>query len=484
MSKLLLRSALVLLLLALGVVAYRTARFQSKQLPPVAVANFSFESPAPLERLARALRHPTVSSPAPDERAAVALARFRDFLRAEFPRLHATLAREIFGGHSLLYTWAGSDPRLHAVLLAGHYDVVPAESSRGWRHPPFSGRIDGGYVWGRGALDDKAAVLAIMEAVEHLLARGFRPRRTIFLAFGHDEESGGANGAARIASALRARAVRLEYVLDEGGFITEGIVPGVTGPVALVGIAEKGYASFELRATAEGGHTAAPPKRTAIGVLSETIHRLDQAPFPARLSEPVRRLVEYLGPELHWPLRALLANLWLSAPLIERQLAGSAPTAALVRTTQAPTVFTAGSRDNVLPAEARAVVNFRILPGDTIAAVERHVAAAADPSVTISLLPGAAEPSAVSDPGARAFLWLQRAVGETAPGTVVAPALAVAMTDSRHYAPLAANVYRFLPITLTRQDVARFHGIDERVAARDYERCVAFFVRLILHSAA
>jgi carboxypeptidase PM20D1 len=194
-------------------------------------------------------------------------------------------------------------------------------------------------------------------------------------------------------------------------------------------------------------------------------------------------MFEYLGPEMPWPKKLALANLWLFDPLIRRQLVRSPLTNAAIRTTVAPTILTAGVQENVLPTKATAVINLRILPGETIAGTLEHVRKAVDdPKVQLTALPVQMEPSAVSSIESPSFQLLQRTIGQTVPETIVAPALLVAATDSRHYAGLTKNIFRFLPITLRPEDTKRYHGIDERISIDDYERCIRFYAQLIRNS--
>jgi carboxypeptidase PM20D1 len=403
-----------------------------------------FDRAAALERLSRAIQFRTVSNQDPAQTSLHEFARFRDFLHKAFPLIGKQLAREIVAGYSLLYTWQGENSALKPMLLMAHMDVVPA-NERGWRHAPFSGALADGYVWGRGAMDDKSSLLAILESVEHLLEKGFRPKRTVYLAFGHDEEVGGHRGAAKVAELLRSRGVSLELVVDEGLNILNGIVPGIAAPVALIGIAEKGYLSLRLTAQAHGGHSSIPPPQNAIGILSRALQRLEATPFPSRLGAATRQMFEYLGPEMSWTNRVALANLWLFDPLVQKQLAQSPLTNAAIRTTLAPTLFHAGVAENVLPTQASAVVNLRLLPGDSIAGAIEHVSRAVnDPQIAVTPLPVQMEPSPVSDVDNAAFLMVQQAIRQTAPDALVAPGLVVAATDSRHYAALTQNVFRFL----------------------------------------
>jgi carboxypeptidase PM20D1 len=469
-----------------GIILVRAARLSSRQMqvPPEPPAALDME--ALVQRLSQAIQFRTLSQPLPEGENAEALLEMREFLSNAFPRVHRRLQREIVNGYSLLYTWTGKEPDLAPILLMAHMDVVPIEpgSSKDWTHPPFAGRVADGYIWGRGAMDDKGSVMAILEAVEHLLGQDFRPRRTVYLAFGHDEETGGLQGAARIAELLKSRSVAPEFVLDEGGNITEGIIPGIHRPVALIGVAEKGYASLEFKLETPGGHSSMPPARSAIGILSGVVSKLENTPFPTRLSQPMRSFFEFTGAEMSWPARIAIANLWLFDPLVRNQLAASSLTASLIRTTQAVTIFHAGIQDNVLPARAQAVVNFRILTGDTIASVVKRVRQIiGDSGVRIAPLGAQVEPSPVADVESNGFQSVAFAIRATAPGVIVAPFLLVATTDSRYFAALTKNIFRFLPISLKASDVQRYHGINERIAVADYERSVRFYLRLLLKAA-
>ena len=401
--------------------------------------------------------------------------------------MHAQLRRETVGTHSLLYTWQGSDSSLNPILLIGHLDVVPVEpgTEEKWQQDPFGGRIVDGFIWGRGAIDNKSAVVGTLEAVEMLLVEGFRPVRTVYLAYGHDEEVGGAAGAREIAALLKARGVELEMVLDEGGVIGDGILPGISEPVALVGIAEKGFVTIELSARVAGGHSSLPPRQSAVGILSAAVARLENTQMAARLEGPTRQLFDRIGPRFPTMQRAVFANLWLTAPLVLRTLEESPTTNAMVRTTTAPTIFQAGTKDNVLPSHARAVINFRILPGDTVASVVEHVKRAVDDSRVEVKTVGrfSAEPSAVSSTDSESFRTLERTIRSVVPDAIVAPYLVVVVTDARYYSGLTRNVFRFLPLRLTSRDLERMHGIDERIGIREYEAAIRTYRQLVIEAA-
>jgi carboxypeptidase PM20D1 len=435
--------------------------------------------------LSRAIQFKTVSYQEPGQFDRQAFLGLHDFLQQTFPQLHKTLSHESVADLSLLYIWKGSDPALKPVLLMAHQDVVPVApgTENRWTEPPFEGRIADGYIWGRGALDDKASLVGIMEAVELLLKDGFSPHRTFYLAFGHDEEVEG-TGAQAIAKLLASRGVELEYVLDEGGSILSGMIPGVSAPVALVGIAEKGYVSIELRVIGQGGHSSMPPRHTAIGVLSRALYRLEQHQMPAHISGLAGTMLASLAPAAHMPYRAIYSNLWLFGPLIETQLANSPASNAMLRTTTAETMVEGGVKDNVLPVAARAVVNFRILPGDSVPSVVEHVRRTInDPRVGVDVLAGAHDPSVVSAIDNADFRTLRRSILEVFPEVaVVSPYLVVGATDSRSYQALTRNTYRFIPGTLGPGDAERLHGTNERVSVGGFATAVAFYAQLIQNS--
>jgi carboxypeptidase PM20D1 len=342
-------------------------------------------------------------------------------------------------------------------------------------------------VWGRGTLDDKVAVMAILEAVEMLVKRRPRPGRTIVLAFGHDEEIGGVDGAGKMAAILKARDDHFEYVLDEGAAVTRGIIPGLKPAVALVGIAEKGSVSVELSAISPGGHSSMPPPQTAAGIVAAAVTALESNPMAAAIDGPMAKLFDRLAPEMPFFERLALSNRWLFGGLITRELGKSPTTNAALRTTTAATILEAGVKENVLPAQARAVVNFRIKPGDTIEGVLKHVTdAIGDRRVNVKLLEPewAKKASRESSIDSRGFKTIEATIRQVMPDVLVAPSLVVGATDTRHYEDLADEVYRFLPVVLSAEDTSRIHGTDERISVEDYKNCVRFYVQLLTNEGA
>jgi carboxypeptidase PM20D1 len=443
--------------------------------------------PGYAERLGRALQFHTVAAESPagiDPDPFIALSAF---LEAEYPAVHRQLNREVFGGHTLLFRWQGTDPSVEPILLMSHLDVVPVEpgTEKNWTHPPFSGRIADGFIWGRGALDVKCGALGLLEAAERLLADGFRPSGDVYIALGHDEETGGREGNRRAAEVLRERRIRFRFVLDEGGGLTEGIIPGINQPVAFIGVAEKGNATIRITARAQGGHSSMPPPHTAVGIVAAAVARLEQSPLPPRIEGATAAMLDYLGPEMPWPRRVALANRWLTGGLIARQFAGKRSLNALIRTTMAATVIKGGETPNVLPQEAEALVHVRLLPGDTSVSALRRIRDVVrelrfdEKSLACEIELAQSEPSRVSSVDSEGFRTLHRTIAQVYAGSIVAPGLSTVATDSRHYAPIASNIYRFLPLRVTGDDLKRIHGADERIGVKTYAELIGFLVRLI-----
>jgi carboxypeptidase PM20D1 len=480
--------ALLVVLVVLAAIALERAfTFRSRQPQAAPVAVEPLDTAALAQRLAGALRFKTVSYQDSSQFDAREFEGFQRYLRATFPRLHATLKLEKVNGYGLLYEWTGADPNLPPIVLLAHQDVVPVEpgTESRWTEPPFEGRIAGGYVWGRGALDDKGSLVGILEAVEHLVAAGAKPRRTVYLAFGHDEEVGGRRGAARIADLLASRNVHPELVLDEGGALAIGLVAGISTPVALVGIAEKGYVTVGLTAKAEGGHSSMPPSETAVGMLAAAITRLEHQQMPRAIRGPTAAMFDYLGPEMSFGPRLVMANRWLFGGILVRQFGATPQGNAMLRTTTAPTVLQAGVKENVLPSSARALVNFRILPGDSVESVVEHVRQVVHDS-RISVQPleeTKSNPSGVTSVDGEPFQLLARTIRQVVPEAVVTPWLVVGATDSRHYARLTPNVLRFVGTPIGPDDVRRMHGTDERVGVRAYAEAVRVYLQLLRNAA-
>lgn len=475
---------LVLVLVLLAILVVKTLTFSShlEQVEPVAEISLDEES---VDRLSKAVQIPTLSSLQDMRQRDGNLLSFHAFLRQSFPRVHESISLTLINEFALLYEWPGSDASLKPALLLSHQDVVPIEpgTEADWLYPPFSGEQAEGYVWGRGAWDDKSTLMASLEALELLLAAGEKPKRTLVLAFGHDEEVGGEEGAAAIAQYLEQQGKEFAFVLDEGAVIGMGLVPGVEQPVALIATAEKGYLTLKLTTQGQGGHSSVPPAVTAVGRLAQAVSRLQAQPLPPKLTQPVIDMFTALGPQLSFEKRFWLANLWLFEPMVVSKMADSRSTQAHVRTTTAPTMLAAGVKENVLPQTAEAIVNFRLLPGqsrDSVMETVRRIIN--DDQVTVSEAGAiSSEPSPVSNSNSYGYRQLAKAIRQVNPDVLVAPALLFGATDSRYYTGLSDQVFRFTPIRIAPDDLKRIHGTNERIAIDDYKNAIRFYHQLIMN---
>jgi carboxypeptidase PM20D1 len=475
---------LLVLLVIFAVMCFRVARLKPEATTAVAPAQpIGIDEPAAIARFAAAIQIPTESR----EDLTInqeQIGKLRDLFEKSFPRVHAAMTREVLPTGAMILTWRGTNPSADPVILMGHMDVVPADPSTlsRWQHAPYSGDIAGGSVWGRGTLDDKSAVLSLLEAAETLLAQGFTPARTVIMAFGDDEENGGHQGASNIVKLLQSRGVHAKFVVDEGGAVLNGIVAGMQQPVALIGISEKGYVDVALSTTALGGHSSEPPAHTAIGQLATGITRLENHPFPGSLPGPVAAQLTAFAPYLPFSKRLILANLWLTKPLVVAAGLKDPGMAGGYHTTTAVDIISGGIKANVLPTNAHATVNFRILPGDTVDSVVQYVRKQVDdPGIKVENLnpEWSHNPSPTSPTDTPGFATLTGTIRSFFPGIVVTPYMVQAATDSQYYYAISPNVYRFSPIEGTLAMMGMVHGFNERMTTANYIHAVQFEAQLL-----
>lgn len=401
-----------------------------------------------------------------------------------FPLVYQHLQCEEVSLASLLFTWEGKNPALEPIALLAHQDVVPvaAGTEQDWKYPAFDGVDDGEFIWGRGALDMKNHLIAVLESVESLLAEGFQPERTVYLCFGHDEEIVAAptSGAASIAELLASRGVHLDSVIDEGGAILNLQVGKLLNKrLAGVGVAEKGYADYRISVTAKGGHSSQPPAHTAVGALAEVIRDIEGHPFPAKMPAFVYDLFQKIGKNVSYPARLVTCNLWLFKPLILAIMKRIPPAASLIHTTTAVTMASGSPAANVLPQKASVTVNFRMMPGVSIADVEAHIRKCVrNKEIEVEYLKGK-EASKVSPTDSRAFRILEEICTRSDADMIVAPYLVMGGTDAYHYEAVCDNIYRFAPFVMDTQLLLSTHGTNERILIACMEDALKFFKRYI-----
>jgi carboxypeptidase PM20D1 len=404
---------------------------------------------------------------------------FKQFLETSYPLVHQNTTRTIINNYSYVFEWKGTDTTLQPDIFMAHYDVVPVEASaeKLWHAKPFGGEVKDGAIWGRGSVDDKASVISILESAEALIKQGFKPKRTILLCFGHNEESTGV-GAKKIVEYLKSKNIQANLVIDEGGEITTEDIKDVNRPVALIGIAEKGYVTFELSVAKTGGHSSTPAKETAIDILAKALYKLRKTQMPSSLTVPTKEFLSRIGGSSNSSLNKMaIANMWLFKPLIISQMSEAPNSNAMLHTTIVPTIIESGVRENVIPTNAKALVNSRIITGETSADVKNFITKAIDDDrVQIKAMGDFnTAPSAITPISSQAFTRVEQAIYKIQDSVIVTPFLMLGATDSRSYRAISNGVVNFVPLI----DSKGYHGIDERLPIKDFQRAISFYTILM-----
>ncbi|GAB3104312.1 M20/M25/M40 family metallo-hydrolase [Aestuariicella hydrocarbonica] len=473
-------------------------KFESRQMTGVEPVSVEVDIDGAVERLSKAVQFPTISNQDRSDFDTEAFLGYHQFLMDSFPNVHKTLKREVMGDprpYSLLYTWKGKDPSLPPALFYAHMDVVPVpdDSRDQWKQEPFAGAVADGYIWGRGVLDDKNQIHAILEAAEMKIKEGWQPSRTLYFVFGQDEEVGGPEGAKHIADVLEQRGIKkFAFVIDESAPVTPGIFPGIPDNTALIGIAQKGFLSLEIAIHGQGGHSSQPPEESNIGILAEAITKLEDAKFPYKIHPAVRQQYLYMGPELDkdkQPMYAAVAfgkdgEMTELEKQFIKEMATQQLTRAMLHTTIAVTMFNAGIKDNVLPPSAIAVVNFRPMPGDTPEVIIDHVKKAIDDDrITVRDISASTPATNVADATGKGYKVLEKTIRQTwGNDLIVSPFFVIGGSDSKHFQarPFAPDVYTITGIQLeSMKEYAGFHGVNERILVDEYAKSIGFFYQLL-----
>ena len=471
MRKIILLISVVMISLACLLV-FNAVMLSSKQVASERLEGLNLSDEV-FQNLSKAIQYPTISFGEEVPVDSITFIGFHKFLEATFPLTHATLSLKKINTYSLLYTWEGSEASKKPIIFMSHQDVVPVDEPtlKDWEAGPFEGKISKTDIIGRGSMDDKASLIALLEAVELLLEESFKPSQTIYLAFGHDEEVGGSKGAAEIVKYLKSKDVQAAMTLDEGGFLAENMVPGIDKPIAMVNLAEKGFASFNLIVKTQGGHSSQPPKENTIGMLAQAIVNLENNQLPYKLVKPIDYQFEYIGAELPFLKKLAFANPWLFEKRILESLNA--------HTTTAPTIIQGGVKNNVIPTVASATINFRILPGETIASVKQHIENSISNKIEVVPVGFLTNPSPVSRIDSEVYAILEKTIRSMFPNSIVVPGLVGGGTDARYFYEISDDVYRFYPIRVQPESMTRLHGIDEKISKDNYKEIIEFSYHLI-----
>lgn len=470
-------AVLVLIIVFLVVIMLRALAFKPNKQENIKVQQVELDEDKVVEHLAEMIRCKTVSRYDAKLIDEGEFDKFRELLHKNYPNIFKICIQERIGKTGILFAWKGKSTLKPSVLMA-HYDVVPA-SEENWDKPAFEGIIEDGLLWGRGTLDTKGTLCGVMEAVEHLIGKGFVPGNDVYLSFSGDEEISG-TGAPAIVKELKARGIHPALVVDEGGAVVVGLFPGVKEACALVGIGEKGPMNLELSAKSNGGHASAPPPHTLVGILSKAIVMIEKHPFKSQLTKPAAEMFDTLGRHSTFAFKLIFANLWCFKPLLDmlcKKMGGELN--ALMRTTCAATMMDASSAPNVLASEAKVVANMRLIGKDTPEFAANYIKKVIkDDKIKLRIMDGM-NPSPYSETKGEGWEKLKNAISQTWPHTIVSPYLMVACSDSRHFCEISEHVYRFSAMALSKEERAMIHGHNERIPLEKIITTVKFYIRLI-----
>ncbi len=465
------------LLLLLAVLFCRALAFKPKKEGVRTPEKLTVDREKAVNDLAAMIRCKTVSDTDPQKEDAAEFEKFHHLLPTLFPATFAACEQIDVGERAVVLHLRGECAEEPLVLMA-HYDVVSVVEEN-WSRPAFAGVLEDGFLWGRGTLDTKGTLNGILQAAEQLLQNGYTPKRDVFFAFSGNEEIAG-GGAPAIVEWFAKKGIRPGLVLDEGGAVVENVFPGVKAPCAVVGIAEKGMLNLEFSVKSNGGHASAPPPHTPVGVLASACVKVENTPFPFRLSGPAREMFDTLGRHSTFLYRLIFANLWFFRPVLNTICKKSGGELnALVRTTVAFTQMQGSKGMNVIPPHATMLANLRLMQGETVESAVSYIRKTIrDDRITLTPVYGM-DPSRTSRTEGAGWENLKHAIADTWQGAIVSPYLMLACSDSRHYGRISDKVYRFSAMALSKEERASIHGNDEKIPVATVEKTVEFFLRIL-----
>ncbi len=476
------------LLIAAGIIGFRTFTFTPGAIGTgtgIAIKPapaFNIDNAA--RNLGAAVKFQTISHQEKSENDLTQWDGLHAWLQSTYPTIHSKMQREFVADKTLVYIWPGSDSAAQPIIVMAHQDVVPITpgTEKDWKHPPFSGAIINGEIWGRGSVDDKGSLVALFEALEALTKQGFAPKRTVIIVSGHDEEAGG-SGAKAAADLLTKRSVKALFTIDEGGIIARD-APIINGPGALIGVAEKGYATLKVTANSEGGHSSMPPKNTGVINLAKAVIAINDNPFPLDMRSPAVEMLNTFGHHKGGITKAVVANQWLFGSMLKGEFAKTPSGAASLHTTIAPTMLNGSPKENVLPQSATALINYRIAPWNKSQDImDRAKSATKGMPVTLDWVKEPREPTKVSSTKSLGWNFIVAAIKAGSPNVVTTPYLVIAGTDSRSMQEVSDDIYRFMPFQLSLKDTAMIHGTNEHISIDNLKRTINFYAQLIVASA-
>jgi len=460
-----------------------------------------------VRRLSKAIQIPTVSTVVYEDTNFQPFEEFKTFLKTAYPTIYQAMDTITVNKYGLVFHWKGKDQNKKPLLFLSHYDVVPISNypedgpihekdfifdlkgtsaplknyCTSWTYAPFSGIVKDGRIYGRGTLDMKGMLISIVEAAEELLKQGYQPQQDIYLAFGHDEEVSGRQGALKIAQYFKEKGLHFDAVYDEGGFVTspKSVLSGVDKAIALIGVAEKGFLTLQITVKGTGGHSSMPPKKGSLVFASEIVEKLNTRQMHATLIPPIENFLNNVGGAMDFKSRVAISNQWLLGGTLLKTLENVPGSNALVRTTTAITMMHASDAPNVLSAATTLTVNFRILQGNTVENVLNHVKEICKGYDTSYEIVSAREPSKLSSHQSEQFKKLKETIAINYPNAIITPYLTIGGTDAYKYEIVSDNVFRFMPIQVNEFEQRQIHNEDESITIDNYMRMINHFKLLM-----
>ncbi|MBU1371910.1 MAG: M20/M25/M40 family metallo-hydrolase [Bacteroidetes bacterium] len=467
----------IIIIILIAFVLFKTFTFKSKQIKEAQVPLLKLDDSC-VVHLQKSIQFETISYDDPKQMDSSQFKGFQQFLMQTYPLVFSKMTLEKVNNFSLILHWKGKSATAKPIILMAHQDVVPIEKAtlNKWDAEPFSGQIKNDFIYGRGAIDDKGSLISILESAELLLKQSFIPETDIYFVFGHDEEISGFKGAKVMAQLFADRKISPAFVLDEGGIITEYKVPRLNKTAAVVGIAEKGYQTLELKINIPGGHSSMPEEHTAIDEMAKAVVKLKENQFKPEITPIVKSFLSYIGPEMPFISKMAMANQGLFKPMIISNYAKSAAGNATIRTTTVTTIFNAGLKENLIPGEAQVTVNFRTQPGVSRQDVVDHVKKVINnDSIKITPIGKGNEPKQIANVDDPTFKYIQKTISAFHQNIIVAPYLVLGATDARYFGNITSQIFRFSPFT----DPEGFHGVNERIKISEYKKGISFYYELI-----
>lgn len=459
-----------------------------------------------VKRLSAAIQIPTVSTVEYGETNFEPFAQFHKFLQESYPLIFEKMDTTTVNRYGLVFKWKGKDTAKKPLLFLSHYDVVPINNydfsnppaytpvfnlndkatpltdyQDAWTYPPFSGAVDHGRIYGRGTLDMKGMLIAILEGADQLLEAGFQPEQDIYFAFGHDEEVSGRQGALKIAEHFKQQNIEFDAVYDEGGYVVSpgSVLKSIDKAIALVGVAEKGFLTLQITVKGTGGHSSMPPKKGSLVLAAEIIDKLNTEQMPAMVTPPIAYFLKNVGGSMDFKSQLAISNQWLLKGLLIKSLSNDAASNALIRTTTALTMAHSSDAPNVLSATTDVTVNFRILQGNTVDDVMNHVKNICDGYDVDYKVVSSREPSKISDIDGAPFQKVQKTIQEVYPNAIISSYLTIGGTDAYKYEIVSDNVFRFMPVEINQFDQRLIHNDNESITIDNYMRMIHYFKLLM-----